>query len=71
MDVSGELAEELLATTLAQRKRQEDTLGHCEGLDTVVAQHKIVHHLLVGGCPAGLRKPLSLVDTARVHRGGG
>ena len=52
-----------LATTLAHCKRQEDTLGPCEVLDTVVAQQRIVRHLLEGGCPAGLRQPLSLVDS--------
>ncbi|MGH3873409.1 MAG: helix-turn-helix domain-containing protein [Pseudonocardiaceae bacterium] len=51
-----------LATTLAYCKRQEDTLGPCEVLDTVLAQHRIVRHLL-GGCPDGLRKSLSLVDS--------
>jgi transcriptional regulator with XRE-family HTH domain len=52
-----------LATTLAYCKRQEDTLGPCEVLDTVVAQQRIVRHLLEGDCPAELRKPLSLVDS--------
>lgn len=52
-----------LATTLAYCKRQEDTLGPCEVLDTVVAQQRIVRHLLEGGCPEELRKPLSLVDS--------
>ena len=51
-----------LATTLAYCMRQEDTLGPCEVLDTVVAQHRIVRHLL-GGCPDGLRKSLRLVDS--------
>ncbi|MGB6162043.1 MAG: helix-turn-helix transcriptional regulator [Pseudonocardiaceae bacterium] len=52
-----------LATTLAHCKRQEDTLGPCEVLDTVVSQQRIVRHLLKGGCPAGLRQPLSVVDS--------
>ncbi|MGH3849495.1 MAG: helix-turn-helix domain-containing protein, partial [Pseudonocardiaceae bacterium] len=52
-----------LATTLAYCMRQEDTLGPCEVLDTVVAQHRIVRHLL-GGCPDGLRKSLRLVDSS-------
>jgi DNA-binding XRE family transcriptional regulator len=52
-----------LATTLAHCKRQEDTLGPCEVLDTVVAQQRIVPHLLKGGCPTRLRQPLSLVDS--------
>jgi transcriptional regulator with XRE-family HTH domain len=52
-----------LATTLAYCKRQEDTLGPCEVLNTVVAQHGIVRHLLEGDCPAGLRQSLSLVDS--------
>jgi transcriptional regulator with XRE-family HTH domain len=52
-----------LATTLAHCKRQEDTLGPCEVLDTIVAQHRIVRRLLTGGCSEGLRKPLSTVDS--------
>jgi transcriptional regulator with XRE-family HTH domain len=52
-----------LATTLAYCKRQEDTLGPCEVLDTVVAQQRIVRRLLEGGCPDGLHQPLSLVDS--------
>ncbi|MGH3755964.1 MAG: helix-turn-helix domain-containing protein, partial [Pseudonocardiaceae bacterium] len=40
-----------LATTLAYCNRQEDTLGPGEVLDTVIAQHQIVRHLLTGGCP--------------------
>lgn len=52
-----------LATTLAYCKRQEDTLGPCEVLDVVVAQHRIVRHLLQGDCSDGLCKPLSLVDS--------
>ncbi len=52
-----------LATTLAHCKRQEDTLGPCEVLDTVVSQQRIVRHLLKGGCPEGLRQSLSLVNS--------
>lgn len=52
-----------LATTLAHCKRQEDQLGPYEVLDTVVAQHGLVHRLLEGGCPQQLRKPLRLVDS--------
>ncbi|MGH3720030.1 MAG: hypothetical protein ACRDRI_14555 [Pseudonocardiaceae bacterium] len=52
-----------LATTLAYCKRQEDTLGPCEVLDTVVAQHGIVRRLLKGGCSEGLRRSLKTVDS--------
>ncbi|MEO7194645.1 MAG: hypothetical protein ABIZ05_07450 [Pseudonocardiaceae bacterium] len=52
-----------LASTLAQCKRQEDTLGPCEVLDTVLSQHQIVRHLLMVGCPDGLRKPLNTLDS--------
>ncbi|MBV9142969.1 MAG: helix-turn-helix domain-containing protein [Pseudonocardiales bacterium] len=52
-----------LATTLAYCKRQEDTLGPCEVLDTVIAQQEIVRHLLDGDCPENLRRPLSTVDS--------
>ncbi|MGH3719577.1 MAG: hypothetical protein ACRDRI_12220 [Pseudonocardiaceae bacterium] len=52
-----------LTTTLAQCKRQEDTLGPGEVLDTVLAQHQIVRHLLTGGCPDGLRKALTTLDS--------
>ena len=54
---------ENLATTLAYCKRQEDQLGPYEVLDTVVAQHVLMHRLLEGGCPQQWRKPLSLVDS--------
>ncbi|MGH3710199.1 MAG: helix-turn-helix domain-containing protein, partial [Pseudonocardiaceae bacterium] len=54
---------ESLALTLAQCKRLEDTLGPCEVLDTVVAQHGIVRRLLQGGCPDTVVKPLKLVDS--------
>ncbi|MGH3711298.1 MAG: helix-turn-helix domain-containing protein, partial [Pseudonocardiaceae bacterium] len=59
-----------LATTLAYCKRQEDTLGPCEVLDTVLAQHRIVRHLL-GGCPDGLRTSLRLVDSTMATAIGG
>ncbi|MGH3772701.1 MAG: helix-turn-helix domain-containing protein [Pseudonocardiaceae bacterium] len=52
-----------LATTLAYCKRQEDTLGPCEVLDTVVAQHGIVRRLLKGDCSEGLRRSLKTVDS--------
>ncbi len=52
-----------LATTLAHCRRQEDTLGPCEVLDSVVAQHGIVRRLLKGGCPEGLRRHLRTVDS--------
>ncbi|MGH3773359.1 MAG: helix-turn-helix domain-containing protein [Pseudonocardiaceae bacterium] len=52
-----------LATTLAHCKRQEDTLGPCEVLDTVVAQHGIVRRLLKGDCTDGLRRSLNTVDS--------
>ena len=52
-----------LATTLAHCKRQEDMLGPCEVLDTVVAQQEIVRRLLTGGCPEEWRRPLSTLDS--------
>lgn len=53
-----------LAAMLAHSKRLEDKLGPCQVLDTVVAQHRLVHRLLnKGGCPDQLRRPLSLVDS--------
>lgn len=52
-----------LATTLAYCKRQEDALGPCEVFDTVVAQHRIVRHLLKGGCSEEWRRSLSTVDS--------
>lgn len=54
---------ENLAVTLTYCKRQEDKLGPCEVLDTVVAQHALVRRLLEGDCPDQLRRPLSLVDS--------
>jgi hypothetical protein len=52
-----------LATTLAYCRRQEDTLGPAEVLDTVLAQHQIVRHLLHCGCPDEWRRPLRTVDS--------
>jgi hypothetical protein len=52
-----------LAVTLAHCKRQEDTLGPCQVLDTVVAQHELVQRLRGGDYPTQLQGPLSLVDS--------
>ncbi|MGH3697148.1 MAG: helix-turn-helix domain-containing protein [Pseudonocardiaceae bacterium] len=52
-----------LAVTLTVCKRQEDRLGPCQVLDTVVAQHGLVRRLLAGDCAENLRKALSLVDS--------
>ncbi|MGH3868540.1 MAG: hypothetical protein ACRDQ4_20950 [Pseudonocardiaceae bacterium] len=53
-----------LAAMLAHSKRLEDQLGPCQVLDTVVAQHRLVHRILDGGgCPDKLRRPLNLVDS--------
>jgi hypothetical protein len=52
-----------LAVTLAVCKRQEDKLGPCQVLDTVVAQHGLVRRILAGDCPEKLYKPLSLIDS--------
>jgi transcriptional regulator with XRE-family HTH domain len=54
---------ENLSITLAQCKRLEDTLGPCQVLDTLMAQHGLVRRLLAGGCPDNLIKPLKLVDS--------
>lgn len=59
-----------LAVTLAQCKRLEDTLGPCEVLDTVVAQHGLTRRLL-HGCPERVRKPLSLVESNMASAIGG
>lgn len=53
---------ENVASALAHSKRLEDTLGPCEVLDTVVAQHQIVRRLL-GGCSGAMVKPLKLVES--------
>jgi hypothetical protein len=53
---------ENLAVTLASCRHLEDKLGPCEVLDTVVAQHGLVRHLLAGGCPDNLVNPLTLVE---------
>jgi len=60
-----------LATTLAHCKRQEDTLGPCEVLDTVVVQHGIVRRLLDGGCAEELRRSMSTVDSNMASTIGG
>jgi transcriptional regulator with XRE-family HTH domain len=52
-----------VAVMLAYCKRLEDTLGPCQVLDTVTAQHRLVHRLLDGGCPDHLVKSLTLVDS--------
>ncbi len=52
-----------LAATLAQCKRLEDTLGPCEVLDTVIAQHQLVRRLLDGDCSERLRRALKVVDS--------
>ncbi|MGH3697140.1 MAG: hypothetical protein ACRDRX_24690 [Pseudonocardiaceae bacterium] len=52
-----------LAVTLAVCKRQEDKLGACQVLDTVLAQHGLARRLLAGDCPENLRKALNLVDS--------
>ncbi len=62
---------ENLAVTLASCKRLEDKLGPCEVLDTVVAQHGLVRHLLAGGCPDNLVKPLKLVESDMASAIGG
>ncbi len=54
---------ENLTIMLAVCKRQEDTLGPREVLDTVIAQHAIVRRLLQGDCLDKFRKPLHLVDS--------
>ncbi len=60
-----------LAVTLAYCKRLEDTLGPCQVLDTVTAQHRLVHRLLDGDCPDNLVKPLTLVDSTMASTIGG
>ena len=60
-----------LAAMLAYCKRLEDKLGPCQVLDTVIAQHRLVHRLLAGGGPEHLRKPLSLVDSNMASTIGG
>ncbi len=60
-----------VAATLAQCKHLEDSLGPCEVMDTVVAQHRLVRRLLDGGCPDRLRQPLSVVDSNMASAIGG
>jgi transcriptional regulator with XRE-family HTH domain len=60
-----------LAVSLVQSKRLEDTLGPCEVLDSVVAQHQIVRRLVTGGCPDTLVKPLTLVESDMASAIGG
>ncbi|MGH3801223.1 MAG: hypothetical protein ACRDTD_14010, partial [Pseudonocardiaceae bacterium] len=60
-----------LAAMLFYCKRLEDKLGPCQVLDTVVAQHRLVHRLLAGGCPNQLRRSLSLVDSTMACAIGG
>lgn len=52
-----------LATMLNHAQRLEDTLGPCQLFETVVAQHRLLHQLLTGGCPEQVRKPMNLVDS--------
>jgi transcriptional regulator with XRE-family HTH domain len=61
-----------LAAVLAHCKRQEDTLGPCQVLETVMAQHRLVRRLLDGDeCREQLRRPLSLVDSNMASTIGG
>ncbi|MGH3427570.1 MAG: hypothetical protein ACRDQZ_08380, partial [Mycobacteriales bacterium] len=60
-----------LASMLAYCKRLEDKLGPCQVLDTVIAQHRLVHHLFSGDCPDHLCKALSLVDSNMASAIGG
>lgn len=63
---------ENFAVMLAVCKRQEDTLGPREVLDTVIAQHALVRRLIrEGDCPDKLRKPLHLVDSTMACTIGG
>lgn len=52
-----------VAAMLAYCKRLEDSLGPCEIVDTVMAQHRLAHRLIASDCPEQLRRPLNLVDT--------
>lgn len=54
---------ENLATLLARSKRLEDKLGPTEVLNTVIAQHGLVRHLLEGGCTERFHQPLLVVDS--------
>jgi transcriptional regulator with XRE-family HTH domain len=52
-----------VAGMLAGCKRLEDTLGPHEVIDSVTAQHRLVHRLLAGDCAEQLRTPLNLLDS--------
>jgi len=60
--VDGRVVENL-ATALAQFQHLQDRLGTAEVLDTVVALHNVVRHLLTRGVTERLRRPLSAVDS--------
>ncbi|MGH3905874.1 MAG: helix-turn-helix domain-containing protein, partial [Pseudonocardiaceae bacterium] len=51
-----------LTATLAHCRRLEDTLGPCAVLETVQAQHELVHHLLHGAAEQS-RQPMHLLDS--------
>lgn len=59
-----------LATTLAHCKRQEDMLGPCQVLDTVLAQYRLVRRI-EPGCPESMRKPLGLINSNMASTIGG
>ncbi|MGH3910292.1 MAG: hypothetical protein ACRDRM_05630, partial [Pseudonocardiaceae bacterium] len=52
-----------LTATLTHCRRLEDTLGPCAVLETVQAQHELVHHLLAGSTEQW-HKPLRLLDSS-------
>lgn len=60
-----------LAITLAHCKRQEDMLGPCQVLDTVVAQHQLVRRMIKSGCSERMRKPLCLINSNMASTIGG
>ena len=60
-----------LSAMLAYCKRLEDKLGPCQVLDTVIAQHRLVHYLLAGDRPDHLCKALSLIDSNMASAIGG
>jgi hypothetical protein len=51
-----------LGATLAHYRRLDDKLGACAVLQTVLAQHELVHHLLQGSAEQW-HKPLRLLDS--------